>query len=177
MKCVAVVLIATALIVAPAAVLGQQPEQVAVSPKEPWEDFEIVEEEVGLPWWKDVLLWFPNRIMDLVDVFRVDVGAGTSAGAVLRLSKYGQVGYRQISSKSVRIGDFGRHMPYLIERTSEGGVGPFYENSKERRVCTGEVGLGIDFFVAGAYAGICVEELADFVAGLFFIDLRGDDID
>ena len=48
-------------------------------------------------------------------------------------------------------------------------------SSKERKICPGEVGLGADLGV-GLYAGVCVDEALDFVAGLFFLDLLGDDI-
>jgi hypothetical protein len=43
-------------------------------------------------------------------------------------------------------------------------------------VCDGEIGLGADVLVAGAYGGVCVDEFADFIAGIFFIDLKDDDI-
>jgi hypothetical protein len=128
-----------------------------------------------MPWWGSVLLWVPNRVLDLVDVVRADVGAGMSLGGVVRLTKYGQVGYRSVSPVSVRVGAFGRKVPLLIENSSEFGAGPAYVASEDRTVCDGELGLGLDLFLVGAYGGICVEELVDFAAGLFFIDLSGDD--
>jgi hypothetical protein len=76
---------------------------------------------------------------------------------------------------SVRGGLFGREVPVLVESSNEFGVGPLYVNSADRKVCTGELGLGLDIFLIGGYGGICVEEVADFVAGIFFLDLRDDD--
>jgi hypothetical protein len=155
---------------------GNYKELVPTSPKEGWEKLEPTQTGEGSPWWSQVLLWVPNRVLDLIDVFRLDVGVGPSFGAVVRVTKYGQIGYRQMAPASLRVGDFGRQMPALIETSNEFGVGPAYVDSADRKVCDGEIGLGADVLVAGAYGGVCVDEFADFVAGIFFIDLKDDDI-
>lgn len=151
--------------------------EAQASPKSPWGEFALDEAsaEEREPWWAQVLLWVPNRVMDLVDVFRVDVGAGPTFGAVARVTKYGQVGFRSVAPLSVRVGAFGRQFPALIEHSSEMGIGPAYLESKDRKVCDAEVGVGADLIV-GAYGGICIDELLDFAAGLFFIDLKDDDL-
>jgi len=153
------------------------PPPVAVSPKEPWPEFKAGEAPPleSTPWWEQALLWVPNRIADLIDIFRVDVGVGPAVGGVVRVTKYGQVGYRMMMPASFRGGLFGRKAPVLVESSNEFGVGPLYVNSSDRKVCTGELGLGLDVLVLGGYGGICVEEVADFVAGIFFLDLRDDD--
>ena len=166
-------LVALLLTVAPA---FADNDDVAVSPKKPWGDFKVIEEQEGHSWWVDVLLWVPNRVMDLVDVFRVDAGVGPAYGAVIRVTKYGQAGVRIMSPASVRIGDFGREVPFLYEESNEYGVTPYYTKSRDRKVCTSEVGVGLDLLIVGAYTGICVEEAVDFIAGLFFIDLEHDDL-
>jgi hypothetical protein len=155
---------------------GNYNDLVPTSPKEGWSKLEPIEKGEGSPVWSQVLLWLPNRILDLIDVFRVDVGVGPSFGAVVRVTKYGEIGYRQMAPASLRVGDFGRQMPFLIETSNEFGVGPAYVNSSDRNVCDGEIGLGADLLVAGAYGGVCVDEFADFLAGIFFIDLKDDDI-
>jgi hypothetical protein len=155
---------------------GNYKELVPTSPKEGWEKLEPIQTGEGSPVWAQILLWVPNRVLDLIDIFRLDVGVGPSFGAVVRVTKYGQLGYRQMAPASLRIGDFGRQMPVLIESSNEFGVGPAYVDSADRKVCDGEIGLGADVLVAGAYGGVCVDEFADFVAGLFFIDLKDDDI-
>ncbi len=151
-------------------------DNVAASPKSPWGDFEVMEEH-ETPWWAQALLWIPNRVLDLIDVFRVDAGIGPAAGGVIRITKYGQVGIRQVAPFSLRVGDFGREAPIMVERSNEFGIGPTFVNSRDRDVCTGEIGVGADVLIVGAYGGICVEELADFLAGLFFIDLMKDDLE
>lgn len=155
---------------------GNYKELVPVSPKDGWEAMQPTEKADGSPIWAQVLLWLPNRVLDLIDVFRFDVGVGPSFGAVVRVTKYGQVGFREVMPASIRVGDFGRQMPFLLETSNEFGVGPAYVDSADRKVCDGEIGLGADALVAGAYAGVCVDEFADFVAGIFFIDLKDDDL-
>ena len=146
-----------------------------VSPKEPWRDFEIIEEEEPSTL-RQALLWLPNRFLDLIDVVKIDVGAGPSAGGVIRATSYVQAGYREMSPLSVRVGTMGRRAPVMLERSNEFGIGPGYMESSDRKVCPGEFGAGLDLFIAGAYAGICVDELADFLTGLVLIDLKDDDL-
>ncbi len=148
---------------------------VIASPKEPWVDLALDQIKPSSPFWSDVLLYIPNRVLDLIDIFRVDVGFGPSVGAVVRVTEYGQLGYRQMMPASVRVGDLGRRLPVMVEKSSEFGIGPVYADSPDRPVCPGEVGLGGDVLVAGAYAGVCIDEVADFLAGLVLIDLKGDD--
>ncbi len=146
------------------------------SPKEGWSgDFQVVETKHQTVFSK-ILLWIPNRVMDFVDIFRVDAGVGFSTGAVVRISKYAQLGYRTMNPTSFRIGDFGRTYPWLLESSNEMGASPLFVQSKDRKVCNSEIGVGADVVIVGAYGGICLEEVFDFVAGIFFIDLKDDDL-
>lgn len=149
---------------------------VPTSPKEAWGDLGAIQAGEGSPWWTDVLLYIPNRILDLIDVFRVDVGVGASVGAVVRVTEYAQVGYRQMAPVSLRVGDFGRQFPVLVETSNEIGISPAFKQSADRDVCSAELGLGGDLLIVGAYGGICLDELADFVGGLFLIDFKDDDM-
>ncbi len=166
------------LVYAESAGLQDADQEVATSPKSPWGDFTVAEDteqSSGHSWVEKVLLWIPNRVLDAFDIFRVDVGAGPAFGAVARISRYGQIGYRQVAPFSLRVGAFGRNAPFLVETSNEFGIGPGYISSRDRKVCKGEIGLGADFIV-GAYLGFCAEEVLDFVAGVFFLDVQGDDI-
>ena len=151
-------------------------ELVPTSPKEAWGDLGAIQSGEGSPWWSDVLLYIPNRVLDLIDVFRVDVGVGASVGAVVRVTEYAQLGYRQMAPVSLRVGDFGRQFPVLVETSNEIGVSPAFKQSADRDVCSAEIGLGGDLLIVGAYGGICLDELADFVGGLFLIDFKDDDM-
>jgi len=150
---------------------------VSTSPKDGWGDFTLIDNKKSSrkPFWMDILLWVPNRVLDFVDIFRVDVGVGPAVGGVVRLTEYGSFGARIIAPASVRFGLFGRQSPLVIENSSEFGIGPAFVSSKKRNTCKGEIGLGLDLLIFGANAGICIDELADFVAGIFFFDIMNDD--
>ena len=64
----------------------------------------------------------------------------------------------------------------LVETSNEIGVSPGFKQSADRDVCSAEIGLGGDLLIVGAYGGICLDELADFVGGLFLIDFKDDDM-
>lgn len=151
------------------------PVTAEVSPKKGWGDFDVVEEDTELPLWHQLLLWPVNRVFDLWDIFRVDAGAGLATGGVVRITEYGQAGLRTMRPASLRIGAFGRKAPWLMERSNEFGIGPSFVRSKDRQICTGEIGVGVDLFIVGGYGGICVEELFDFALGLVLLDPRDDD--
>jgi len=123
-----------------------------------------------------VLSYIPNRILDLIDIFRFDLGIGVSYGAVVRLTRYGQVGYRGFAPRSFRIGLRGRRSPIFIERYPEYGFGPGFNNTGARLPSKYEIGVGADAILLGAYGGISLDELLDFVGGLVLIDFKRDDL-
>jgi hypothetical protein len=160
-----------------AAAFADDSDYVSSSPKNPWSDFEVVEEPVenSSPL-RATLLWLPNRVLDLLDIFRVDVGLGPAYGGVIRITKYAQAGYREMNPASFRVGLMGRQAPVMIERTNEIGISPAFGGSPKRDICKGEIGIGLDVIAAGAYAGICVDEFVDFVGGIFTADIKDDDL-
>ena len=147
-------------------------EEVTASPKEGWNEIPKKEEHSLA---RQIFLWIPNRIADLFDVFRVDVGVGPAAGAVVRVTEYGQAGYRQLLPVSVRAGLMGRRAPIMLEHGNEIGIGPIFAQSAQRKICPGELGAGVDILIVGGYAGLCFDELADFFGGLFLFDMKDDD--
>ncbi|MGA1191821.1 MAG: hypothetical protein ACO3XO_06030 [Bdellovibrionota bacterium] len=146
------------------------------SPKDGWGELVVVEEEKEpLPLYAEILLWPVNRVLDLVDVVRIDIGAGSSYGGVMRITRQGSVGYRKVEPGSLRVGSFGRKSPLLLEKENEFGVGQSYEFSEDRDVCEAEFGIGLDLFLGG-YIGLCPEGIVDLFAGIFFLDPDNDDI-
>lgn len=150
-------------------------DSVEVSPKKPWGDFSKPRKESHSVL-TQILLWPVNRVLDIIDVFKFDIGVGPGVGAVVRVTKWGQLGYRQMLPASLRIGNFGRSAPARIEPFEEIGIGPFFRESSVRTVCPGEVGAGVDALLFGVYAGVCVEEIFDFGAGVLFFDPMDDDL-
>ncbi len=146
-----------------------------VSPNSPWPEniFEQQPEEEHSLGYK-ILLWVPNRVLDFIDIFKFDVGAGPAVGGVIRISRYAQAGFRTVAPLSVRVGLMGRRLPFMVETSSEIGVSPAFKQSHDRDVCAAEIGLGVDLFL-GVYGGVCLDETFDFISGLFLVDLQGDD--
>lgn len=128
------------------------------------------------PLWKKIIFYLPSRALDLIDIVRIDVGVGLSTGVVARVTKWGQVGYRTMSPASLRVGLRGRKLPIFIERSSEFGIGPAFVQSHDRVVTPLELGLGADVLIAGAYLGVSIDELVDFLGGWVGIDFKDDDL-
>lgn len=124
---------------------------------------------------RKALLYIPNRVCDAFDFVKADLGVGFALGAVARITKWGQVGLRSVNPISVRAGLRGRHIPVFIEHSSEVGIGPLFLQSNEREVTPAEIGVGIDLFLIGAYAGISLDETFDLIAGIFGFDPKEDD--
>ena len=126
--------------------------------------------------WRKALLYLPNRILDLIDIFKLDVGAGVGYGAILRPTKYLQAGYRDFNPGMLRVGLMGRRAPLMIEERMEEGLGSDYGRHSRRKVSPGEFGLGIDAGIVGAYGGVSVDSAADFILGIAGVDFEDDDL-
>lgn len=122
------------------------------------------------------LLFVPNRILDLLDIIRFDVGVGPAVGAVVRVTPHAQAGARFLMPISLRAGLRGRKMPVFIEHTTEMGAGPLFLSSKDREPSPAEVGIGADLFIAGAYLGISFDSIVDFFGGFAGFDISDDDL-
>jgi len=149
-------------------------QDVPSSPKTPWGEFEVIEEE-DPHWVKSTLLWLPNRFADLFDIVRFDLGFGPAFGVMVRATPYFQIGVRHFLPASVRVGSFGRRSPTISETETEYGLGPLVHITDQRPLCEGEVGAGVDFLFLGAHVSICLDEVVDFAAGLVMFDPKDDD--
>lgn len=124
---------------------------------------------------RKVLWYIPNRLIDLVDIIKVDLGVGSAAGATLRMTRYGQMGGRYIDPASYRLGLRGRSFPMFIERESEYGFCGSFEQSSARHVTPLEIGANLDLGL-GIYLGVSIDELADFFLGFVLLDIKEDDL-
>ena len=123
-----------------------------------------------------IIMWLPNRLLDIWDIFKFDVGVGPAFGATVRVTDYAGLAFRGTAPLSVRVGNLGRRAPFMLESSNEIAAGVPLVRSMDRKVCPTEIGAGADALLAGAYAGVCPDEILDFIAGIFFIDLYDDDI-
>jgi hypothetical protein len=124
--------------------------------------------------WRSALLYLPNRVLDLVDVFKCDVGVGVGYGAVVRPTRYLQGSYRELDPGMVRLGLLGRRLPVMAEEGREVGFGR--DLRTKRKVSDGEFGLGVDLGIVGFYFGLSLDSAADFVLGIVGIDFEKDDL-
>ena len=148
---------------------------------------------------KKILWYIPNRLSDLMDIFTVELGAG-ELGVDLQLTRHLTFGAGVGKSYMLGWSIFNQHGIYsqlgwyadfLNLRASEirreqvcGMYMPLYRYSRGS-VDIGEMGKSKaeDPYAIGVRIGcylnfkfqIHVTELADFVAGIFFIDFKDDD--
>ena len=140
----------------------------AVSPREADADF------------YKIIMYVPNRVLDLLDIFRVRlrVGPGLSAGvratapASFFLGSHktvyaGLPGPRGGSMLPVPVG-FESARGARVSLADMGGSNTHYDFF--------EVGFEVQLFIIGFNVGISPLEIADFATGLVCIDLVGDDL-
>ena len=151
---------------------------------------------------KTVVMYLPNRIIDLLDIVTMDVGAGASFGADVRVTRWFQLGGMTIDRYFVgkncsrqfgggyeagwnyemfcvdsefKYVDYtsGTMHKYVVKRKPL-GLARFSENTFEKSRDFWEIGANAGWLVSVGVAMHPVE-LADFLTGFFLIDLKKDD--
>ena len=150
-----------------------------------------------------ILLYIPNRIVDMMDVFSVTVGFGPAIGAELKATKYcslgGEVGFTAQMVKGIN-----RQYGFAVENGWNASFLMISAENRERDESIGSVknyyyySTGVpsidpipydfhkgakDFWGVGAKLAALIElqaefhpvEIADFVLGWLFIDIKDDD--
>ena len=128
---------------------------------------------------KSIVLYIPNRVFDLMDIFRlrVRVGPGISAGVRATTLLSGYLGLHS----SVYVGLPGPRgktkIPWPVGLDVRGGAqvsladvtegAPYYDPL--------EFGFEVQPLIVGVNVGIGGYEILDFLTGLVFIDIAGDD--
>ena len=146
------------------------------------------------------LLWYiPNRLSDLMDVFTLELGAG-ELGIDLQLTRFASLGAGVGSSYMLGWSIYNQHGVYWQQGWYADLLNRRYGEVRRDKVCgyytpfsrsdDGRVDIGKmdkakaeDPYAIGIKAccylnlkfQIHVTELADFVAGIFFIDFKDDD--
>lgn len=129
-----------------------------------------------------LLLYIPNRVLDLLDIVRIRGRVGPGIGFGVRATKLAQAnlasyacvyaglpGPRMEAMPKLPVGlEVYTGLKFSIVEVDGELFGPDYSPT--------EFGLGGQFLLIGADVGIDPYEILDFAAGLFFIDLRDDDI-
>jgi len=129
-----------------------------------------------------VLLYIPNRIVDLLDIFRVRVRVGPGVAADVRATKYASAFVGAYASTYVGLpGPRMRRIPRspigfetlngaqlsVLDATAAFDLGPEYSPS--------EFGAGLHLGIVGVDLGIDPVEIADFLVGFGTFDPRNDE--
>lgn len=159
----------------------------------------------GIDWGEKIMFYLPNRILDALDLFSLNIGAGLKAEARLMATRLADVG-AGVDFKSVKLyKDHNRRYGVGFEEgwfwsmifvgeedysllEASGLVEPYAEAragvpSVVRRVYNVFDGPR-DYWAIGGSLGFLIDanvyihpvEWADFVLGFFFIDLKNDDL-
>ena len=124
-----------------------------------------------------ILMYIPNRVLDLFDIARAGVNAGPGIGGKAKATDAAQAEFMSRTSVGVGLQSL-RHLPLSAGLESaagagpvsvEGGIGPSWYQS------TSDFRLEIHPLIVGAHAAIDPVEILDFFAGFLTIDVRKDD--
>ena len=156
-------------------------------------------------WVDKVTLYFPNRVLDLLDVFSLYIGVGLTAHASLRATHELEIG-GGVATTAQMVKDYNRQYGFASRNGYYSGAGPFVSTNMERRPAvllakeywwdkdglvtpSDEIFLpkegAIDFWEIGGSLGLGVieadvsvhpVEILDAVLGFFFIDISDDDL-
>src|SRR5262245_21319436 len=124
-----------------------------------------------------LLLYVPNRVLDVLDVARAAVDVGPGTGVDLTGTEYMRLGMLARTSAGAGY-ETARHLPVKLAAESYLDVGPlgvnpgfpitWYRNTWDLRI---EAHL----FILGAHVAVNPAEIFDAVLGLTTFDLMGDD--
>ncbi len=129
---------------------------------------------------KSIVCYIPNRVFDLVDIFRVRVRVGPGISAGVRATKPLSAFAGFHSSAFIGLpGPRGKRslpLPMGFDLRSGAQVSLADVSAGTSYYDFLEVGGELQLFIVGANVGIGGVEILDFLAGLIFIDIVGDDL-
>jgi len=146
-------------------------------------DKEIEEDQEGHSFIVGTLLYIPNRVLDILDIFRLRVRVGPGIAVGVRATKVAQAylgtyasvyaglpGPRLRSFPKSPVGLESNNGASLsvVDATVGGGIGPDYSPT--------EFGAGLHLAIIGFDFGIDPLEIVDFATGILTIDIREDDL-
>lgn len=143
---------------------------------------ETAEEETGHGFGHMLLLYIPNRVLDVFDFirFRLRVGPGLAVGVratkplTLSIGGYtsifaGLPGPRLKPTVKLPFGieNYAGMEVSVLDASAQGGFGPNYSNT--------EIGVSVHPVIIGLDLTVDPLEVVDLALGFLFIDIRGDD--
>jgi len=133
-------------------------------------------------WGHRILLYIPNRIADVIDIFRIRARLGPGLAVNLRATELANVYAGTYHTVFAGLpGPRGKpelRAPVGIEQ-ERGllvmGVDATDDLTHEPGYSSTEIDLGVQVLLVGAEAGFALVEIGDFLAGLLFFDPMRDD--
>lgn len=124
-----------------------------------------------------VLMYLPNRVLDVFDMARAGVNVGPGIGGQVKATDNAQAMFLTRTSAGVGLQGL-RHLPAYASIENATAVGPlevgmnlglgWYHSPTDVR-------LEIHPFLVGAHVAFDPVEIADFILGIFTVDIRKDD--
>lgn len=125
-----------------------------------------------------VLLYIPNRLIDILDIVHVGYGVGPGFGLDIHLTRYARLD--AVAGVDVGIAWLGRHTdPFQYAAYARAGASvaqvpePPHENMW--RFPQWDIGIYAHALLDQAYVAVAPDEILDFFAGLITLDLKHDD--
>ncbi len=130
-----------------------------------------------------LILWAPNRVLDVFDIMRVRIRFGPGLGLGVRATKYVAVfagSYttiyaglpgprcRRMPRSPVGLESYNGAKASVVDLTVDGGIGPNYSST--------EFGGGFQLLIFGIDIGADPFEVVDFAGGILLWDPRQDDL-
>ena len=129
-----------------------------------------------------VIMYIPNRIFDLLDIVRLRVRVGPGLSAGVRATEVADlfVGSHATVYAGLRGSRGTPEIPWPIGLEKNEGfeisIADVTDEDKNAPcVDPLEISLQAQALAAGVYVGIEIFEILDFVTGILFLDLQGDD--
>jgi len=129
-----------------------------------------------------IACYLPNRVLDLLDIFRARIRVGPGFGVGVRATEVASAYVGSYATVYAGLpGPRGRSFPKspvgleshtgvtvsVVDATVDGGIGPDYSPT--------EFGVGGQLGIIGADIGFDPMELLDFGLGIFTVDVQKDD--
>lgn len=125
-----------------------------------------------------VVLYIPNRVLDLFDIVRFGINVGPGIGVDAQVTDPVRAGI--MSRTSAGVGFQGlRHLPVMAAVESYAAVGPLEADcalGPRWYRSGGDVRIEPHLLLVGAHVAVDTFSIGDFIAGIFGFDPSGDDL-
>jgi hypothetical protein len=142
----------------------------------PVEEKEEEEEERSI--FVDILLYVPNRVLDVLDIVRAGVSVGPGIGVDLTATE--ALNVTLMTRASVGLGyQTLRHSPIEAASYAMIGVGPLEADAEaglEWYRSPGDIRVEFHVLLVGAHVAVEAFEIFDLAAGFIFLDPKEDDL-